>query len=409
MSDQPKIKVVAKARPKVQVTPKVKVQAPNGRPVARARARPRADPVSAPIPSMDDLLSFPLYDLRKHAGLSDTELNTGLLETLNKLIDVTIKVKATLSGKDKAQQSRRINSFIRARDAIKDYKKPITSGSQAKREIGGVGKGIADRIDEYLRTGTLRELAMHLDPESEIIAELCTVTGIGEERAKTLIHKHGVSSVQDLMAKYDAGLVKVTANQLTHHIVVGLKYYHDLQQRMSWDEADQIAKLVTSLVQDISPDLVIHVCGSYRRHKPTCGDLDVLISHPAVEPQAQTPLPDIVSSLEHSGLLVGHLTSKGKTKYMGVCKLTPESTGRRIDIRFVDWHSLGAAMLYFTGSGKFNKIMRYYANQRGYTLNEYGLYRYINGHKGDQIPASTEEDIFNILNFVYLKPQEREF
>ena len=120
-------------------------------------------------------------------------------------------------------------------------------------------------------------------------------------------------------------------------------------------------------------------------------------------------LPDIVTAVEESGILVGHLTSKGQTKYMGVCR-GPSGVGRRIDIRLVDHNSLGAAMLYFTGSGKFNKIMRYHANTRGYTLNEYGLYTYVNGVKGaDPIPAKSEEDIFSTLGFVYLAPTQREF
>jgi DNA polymerase/3'-5' exonuclease PolX len=94
---------------------------------------------------------------------------------------------------------------------------------------------------------------------------------------------------------------------------------------------------------------------------------------------------------------------------MGVCR-GPSGIGRRIDIRFVQYICLGAALLYFTGSGKFNKIMRYHANTRGFTLNEYGLYSYINGVKGDDpIPATTEQDIFKRLGFVYLSPEEREF
>lgn len=30
----------------------------------------------------------------------------------------------------------------------------------------------------------------------------------------------------------------------------------------------------------IEPDLKVVTCGSYRRGKPTCGDVDILMSHP---------------------------------------------------------------------------------------------------------------------------------
>ena len=236
--------------------------------------------------------------------------------------------------------------------------------------------------------------------------ELCEITGIGEVKAKSLVDDFSVSSVDDLIAKYKNGTIKVAKNQLTHHITVGLDFYHDLKKRMPWSEADQIANSIVDCISKLNSNLIVQVCGSYRRKKPTCGDLDVLVADPRSSGMA---LPDIVTAVEASGILVGHLTSKGQTKYMGVCR-GPSGIGRRIDIRLVDHNSLGAAMLYFTGSGKFNKIMRYHANTRGYTLNEYGLYTYVNGVKGtDPIPAKSEGDIFSTLGFVYLAPTEREF
>lgn len=37
---------------------------------------------------------------------------------------------------------------------------------------------------------------------------------------------------------------------------------------------------VKDAVQAIDPHLVAMACGSYRRGKATCGDVDVLVSHP---------------------------------------------------------------------------------------------------------------------------------
>ncbi len=376
---------------------------------------PKLIPAPAPDVDDEDLLGFPLYDLRKHAGLSEGSCNEKILELLDSLISLATKQKASSSGTEKTQNARRIASFIKARDAIKDFKGEIKSGAQAQRDIPSVGKGIAQRITEYLKTGTLAELAVETDPETQIILDLCTVTGIGEERAKALL-KLGVTSVKDLREKYEKGIIKVTKNQLTHHMAVGLKYYDDIKERMPWSEADSITKLLHKVISTVDPKLIVSVCGSYRRMKPTCGDIDVLITHPdCIEEdllQVKSSLPEIVKKLSKSNILVGDLTADGKTKYMGICKLDAEDplcVGRRIDIRFVTYSSYGAAMLYFTGSGKFNKIMRYYANQRGYTLNEYGLFHYINGVKGEQVHTYTENDIFRILNFVYLTPEERDF
>jgi DNA polymerase/3'-5' exonuclease PolX len=290
----------------------------------------------------------------------------------------------------------KITSFTKGRDAIRGYTKPIKSGTQARKEIPGVGDGIAKRIDEFLTTGTLKELQskQQVDQEAKIILELMTVTGIGEVKARTLMEEFKVTSVQDLIDKYRAGTIRVATNQLTHHIAVGLDFYHDLELRMPWSEADQIAKRVTQLIHSLNAHLTVTVCGSYRRKRATCGDIDVLVSNPAS--LNDNELSKIVARMEENGLLIGHLTTHGGTKYMGVCRAAPDLPGRRIDIRFVSHDSLGAAILYFTGSGKFNKLMRFRANQRGYTLNEYGLFHYINEVKGSQIPTPTEQDVFKI-------------
>lgn len=411
-SNSKRVRVTArpKPKPKAKITPK---------PKAKARARPRPKP-KAPAPeqipdsdsgSDSDLdLDFPMLDLRKYAGMSETggvSDNDAIIAMMDALIKHTVKVKAdAATSKERGQHQRRITSFSKGRDAIKSYKKPIVSGAQAQRDIDGVGKGIATRIQEFLTTGKLAELEEAVSDEARTIMELTEVTGIGEVKARSLM-EDGVTSVDDLLAKVKKGDIRVAKGQLTHHMAVGLEFFHDLKQRMPWAEAHEIATVLREVIAEHNPVLIIEVCGSYRRKKPTCGDLDVLISRPD-ESEGPSPLPAVVNALKKADVLIGDLTTKGQTKYMGICRGS-SGVGRRIDIRYVPLESMGAATLYFTGSGKFNKIMRWHANARGYTLNEYGLYRYIDGVKGEQLPVPTEQDIFRILRFVYLKPTEREF
>ena len=66
---------------------------------------------------------------------------------------------------------------------------------------------------------------------------------------------------------------------------------------------------------------------------------------------------------------------------MGFCKYA--IFNRRIDVRLIHKQSIGSAMLYFTGCGEFNKAMRIYALKKGFTINEYGIYKLnTNGTKG---------------------------
>ena len=85
---------------------------------------------------------------------------------------------------------------------------------------------------------------------------------------------------------------------------------------------------------------------------------------------------------------------------MGMCKATRAGLGRRIDIRLIPYQSKGAAMLYFTGSGDFNKIMRAEALKKGFTINEYGIYK-INDGKEDLIVLNNEKELYDILEEEY--------
>jgi hypothetical protein len=86
---------------------------------------------------------FPIYDLRA-AGSNIETVNSGIVKMLDQLIEFT---KKTTDRKDRARNQWRIASFIKGRDAISRYPREILSGKQAQKDIDGVGKGIADRID----------------------------------------------------------------------------------------------------------------------------------------------------------------------------------------------------------------------------------------------------------------------
>jgi DNA polymerase lambda len=355
------------------------------------------------------LIKKDILDL-KSFNYADLNLNEDIQNMLDKLIEMYNSIKILSVKKDKTAIAFKLTSFLKAKDAITGYDKEICSGEQAKKEIPGIGEGIAKRIQEFKDTGTLTEFSTALTDDLKLkvktLTELLKVSGIGEVKALSLIEKFNVTSVEDLIYKYKSSQISVCANQLTHHISVGLMFYHDLKLRMPWAEADEIAKIIKKIILKHDEDIIIEVCGSYRRCKETCGDIDVLISKKSGI--TDKTLINVVQVLSDANLLKGHLTEHGDTKYMGIIQLAG-CPGRRIDIRCVAYESMGAAILYFTGSGKFNKIMRFKANQQGYTLNEYGLFYKIKNEKGDQLVTPTEEDVFKVLKFKYLTPNERDF
>lgn len=326
------------------------------------------------------------------------------------------QIRSSDKAEDRKKHGFRLTSIKKAVEVFEDYPGKIMSGNQAK-QVNGIGVKIAARIDEILKTGTLAELTekKFATDYTEKVKQLCGVTGIGEVRARELINKYDLQGVDDLITRWKNGEIKVAKNELTHHMEVGLRWYHDIKQKIPRTEMDIYSQFLNERAKLIDKNLIVQVCGSYRRGKQFSGDIDVLITHPSLVTAADVEacpikyLLMLVDGLTHAGILVDSLTDKGETKYMGVAKLDGNSVGRRIDIRFVAYESWAAGIYYFTGSGHFNKLFRGIALQRGYTVNEYGIYRLnSDGKKGAVVPSFSEAQIFAIVGVDYLTPEERD-
>ena len=201
---------------------------------------------------------------------------------------------------------------------------------------------------------------------------------------------------------------------LKYSQLVGLKHVDNLSKRIPRVEITKMEKLLKSIVAKISENMIITVCGSYRRGTLDSGDIDVLLTHKKCLSQQDTmslepsPLNLLIHCMIKVGFLVDHLTLDGDTKYMGFCKIRKNGTPRRIDIRFVGYECYGAALLYFTGSMEFNKDMRAHALKKGYSVNEYKLTKMKNGKLTNEfVSFPTEEEICEFLDYPYKIPTER--
>lgn len=207
---------------------------------------------------------------------------------------------------------------------------------------------------------------------------------------------------------------------------------------------------VKDAVQAIDPHLVAMACGSYRRGKATCGDVDVLISHPNGKSHKGI-FSKVLQSLRDSGKLypfwgcfhvalkglfflretfkktvyfsgfltddlVSHEENGEQKKYMGVCRLPgPGQRHRRLDIIVVPYNEFACALMYFTGSAHFNRSMRAMAKTRNMSLSEHSLNENVvrqgslKVYGGTPLATPTEKDVFRVLGIPYRKPHERDW
>lgn len=155
----------------------------------------------------------------------------------------------------------------------------------------------------------------------------------------------------------------------------------------------------------------VEACGSYRRGKETCGDVDIIITRRDGTFESELIFA-LVERLEAVGFLTDHLsmphkqTSPSSLSYMGVC--LHRGVHRRLDIKYYPLEQYAYALLYFTGSDYFNRSMRLHAKKEGYTLSDHSLVPIGGAKKGqDNIFCFSEKDIFDFLGLDYVKPEDR--
>jgi DNA polymerase/3'-5' exonuclease PolX len=307
----------------------------------------------------------------------------------------------------------RITSFKKCIGSIAKFKVQITNPSQLVG-IPGFGKGTIERINQILTRGFLSEvkeletLYKHLENKNKIINELVEVVGIGKVIATELIDKYRITSLEDLKVR-----VKAKTIEVNDKIKLGLKYAGKFETKIPRKIITRIYDLIYDLGRMSNPNLIVTICGSYRRGLPQSSDIDVLICDTNLlfkeDMVNSNVLQKFIHRLKKAKLVTDDLTSdQVLSKYMGFCKYNKKNY--RIDIRLVPLESYFTALVYFTGSYQLNTMMRSSAKKLGYKLNEYGLFK-INTIKsdlgGEQIDINSEEQLFDILGMDYLEPEQR--
>ena len=257
-------------------------------------------------------------------------------------------------------------------------------------KIPGVGKSIAEKIAEYIETGTIKKWE-ELKKEIPVdIESLSSVEGLGPKMIKVLYEKLGVKNIDDLERVARQGRIRRLKGfgvKTEKKILESIEFARKKQERFilgyALPEAYKIVEYLKPYVNKIS------LAGSIRRRKETIGDMDILAvsSHPEVAMNAFVNMSSVSKVL-----------AKGSTK-----SSVRLSSGIQVDLRIVEEKSFGSALQYFTGSKEHNIELRKIAIKKGYKLNEYGLFE---GEK--QIAGENEEDVYKALGLEWIPPELRE-
>ena len=296
----------------------------------------------------------------------------------------------------------RIRSYRRAAEAVEQQTTQLATIADDPKQllaIAGIGKGMVANIQALLTTGTMPLREELLQKYKPTMLELLRLPGMGPKTVALVWSACQVSDIDSLEAAAKAGhLTKLPrmGEKFVTKLLKGIEDHRKNSSRFRIDKAQQHADTLINLIRAFPGIDEIIPAGSLRRGRETVGDLDLLATGPACEPDVVSAAVEYVAALP----VIDKLIAKGQNKVSFTL-----SNNLQVDVRLLPRASYGAALQYFTGSKMHNVALRQRAIKRGLTLSEYALLRL---EDNVIVAAASEAEIYNALDLDYIPPELRE-
>jgi DNA polymerase (family 10) len=270
-------------------------------------------------------------------------------------------------------------------------------GIKALTEIPGVGEKLAKKIEEYIKTGRIKE---HERLKGEIpkgLNELINLPGLGPKKALKLYKELSIDSIEKLeKAAREGKIAKIEGfgEKSEENILKTIELAKKKEERLLLGVALPIAEEIVKELKKAKGVRRIEIAGSLRRRKETVGDIDILAE---IEGDSKD-IMDRFAGMHN----VKEVIAKGAKKSMVLIKEGEYQI--QVDLRIIERESFGAALQYFTGNKDHNIELRKIAIQKGWKLNEYGIF----DKQGKMMAGENEEEVYKKLGLKWMPPELRE-
>lgn len=262
------------------------------------------------------------------------------------------------------------------------------------REIPGVGKAIAEKIDELLRTGRLEFLERLKEEVPESLAGWLQVPGLGPKKIALIWKTLNITALSELETAAKNGQLRDLPGmgaKSESAILEGIASLARRSGRLPLGRAYPLAQEIIGVLKGVKGVVAAEPAGSLRRMRSTVGDLDIL-----------------VAAKDSSAVMEAFVNLKGVSRVLGKgeTKASIEFTdGVRAQVWVHPPEKFGTALQYATGSKDHNVALRQIALDKGLSLSEHSLTK--TRGKGE-ILCATEEEVYKTLGLPWIPPELRE-
>jgi DNA polymerase (family 10) len=281
--------------------------------------------------------------------------------------------------------ARTVSSLPRSLGAMIDSEENLT-------ELPGIGKDLAGKIEEIVKTGSLAQLEELKGKTPAELSELMQLEGLGPKKVKALYDNLDVMTLKDLGEAARQGKVRELegfGEKSEKKILEEVEAFQGSEKRFKLNEAEQRARSLVEHLKKSKGIKQVTIAGSYRRRKETVGDLDILVTS-----KENSNVMDHFVNYED----VKKVISKGETRATIVLR-----SGLHVDLRVLPQVSYGAALHYFTGAKAHNIAVRKLGVKKNLKINEYGVFK-----ADKRIGGKTEKEVYGHVDLPYIEPELRE-
>ncbi|GLY66570.1 DNA polymerase/3'-5' exonuclease PolX [Amycolatopsis taiwanensis] len=286
-------------------------------------------------------------------------------------------------------------AYEKAARAIGGYHEDVsTLGVRELRAVPGVGKSIAEKVDEYLRTGSVPAFEEVRARIPAGVRQLITIPTLGPKKAAVLHDELGITSVEELVEAIKQERLrdlKGFGPKTEENILHGIELMQQAGGRVLLNVAMELAEEIVAELSEVVGCQRCAYAGSLRRYRETIGDIDILAAS-----DDSAPIMAALKNLDVAGEVIAGGEKKTSIR---------TTKGLQVDLRVVPLQAWGAALQYFTGSQAHNVRTREIAVHAGLKLSEYGLF---DVETGELVVSETEEEVYRRLGLAWVPPTLRE-
>lgn len=302
----------------------------------------------------------------------------------------TIATYLELSGENPFK----ISAYRKAAVNIETYQGDINT-LQNFTEIKGVGKGVAEVLDDIKQNGESSLLLTLKESTPQGLIQMLKIRNLGAKKIVKINEALGIDDIEQLkQACIDNKISALPGfgKKSEENILKGIEEMLTMTEKLSIYQMHQFTQMINAYLAGSKDILQFDATGSFRRKNEFSSDIDYILN---------TTDRTAVSKYISEAPFIKEVELQGNEKI--TVQVERDDIVTTADFRFTDTLGYAHMLQHFTGSKDHNIRIRQLAKAKNEKINEYGITK----EDGSLIQYATEKEIYRHFNVNYIPPEMR--